>query len=460
MNKVKFCVIRKNYLKAIKLFSIAVGLGNTDAMIALGKIYQYGKGVEKSFEKAKHYYNQAAEAGSAYGEYKLGNLYAEWDGSEKDLSASLYFYTQSADHGDKWGAFNAGMAYYNGKIISKNYAKAVYYLKLAVEAGIIVTTLARIYLYGGYGVQKDNQKALHYVDVALKELKTRTNEAVIEAKEKLISTILVEIGIDFEKDGNYIESMRLFQQAWAFKNIAISTKCLLALMFSHNYYDGKYVEQNFTESFQYYEILSNIEGCELDFIADAYTWLGRMYFIGRGTQKDIPKSFEFLEKAYNLDYTKAAKTLCVIYVNGYEVERDFHKAIPYCEKGFGENKCDVILGRIYRNTKQYEKALQCFKNILEEGDEHPYGAFLLAVMYANGEGVKKNLDIAKEWIEKSDASFKRNFLELLNKGNEVLHVPDNKSHTLGYIGLTPAEEASFFNISGLGASFAEVLEEL
>ena len=42
---------------------------------------------------------------------------------------------KQADEGDAEAQFRLGMAYYNGNGISKNYSKACYWFKKAVEQG-------------------------------------------------------------------------------------------------------------------------------------------------------------------------------------------------------------------------------------------------------------------------------------------------------------------------------------
>lgn len=49
-----------NLLKAIDLYKESVALGNTKAMMALGRIYEEGLGVKADLETAVNYFQQAA----------------------------------------------------------------------------------------------------------------------------------------------------------------------------------------------------------------------------------------------------------------------------------------------------------------------------------------------------------------------------------------------------------------
>lgn len=56
----------------IELYEKAVDLGDVKAMLALGRIYEYGIGVKEDHELAWEYYDRAAKLNSPYGNYLIG----------------------------------------------------------------------------------------------------------------------------------------------------------------------------------------------------------------------------------------------------------------------------------------------------------------------------------------------------------------------------------------------------
>lgn len=74
----------KDVLRAIRDFEIAAENGNDYAEYQLGKIYLYGKEVERDYEKAIAYLSSAAEHGNQYAEQLLHSIQ-----SNRNWSAAL-----------------------------------------------------------------------------------------------------------------------------------------------------------------------------------------------------------------------------------------------------------------------------------------------------------------------------------------------------------------------------------
>ena len=64
----------KDVLRAIKNLEIAAKNGNDFAEYQLGKLYLYGKEVDRDYEKAMEYLTSAAEHGNPYAKQLLHNL--------------------------------------------------------------------------------------------------------------------------------------------------------------------------------------------------------------------------------------------------------------------------------------------------------------------------------------------------------------------------------------------------
>lgn len=64
----------ENYEEAVRCYTIAAEMGNTDAQCDLAVCYEKGEGVEKDLEKAVYWYSQAANQGDNYGWHGLGDI--------------------------------------------------------------------------------------------------------------------------------------------------------------------------------------------------------------------------------------------------------------------------------------------------------------------------------------------------------------------------------------------------
>jgi TPR repeat protein len=75
----------------------AAALGNTNAMVDLGIMYENGRGVSRDFEQARKWYEQAAALGNAAAMYNLGLLYQN---ALRDSAQARKWYEKAAALGD------------------------------------------------------------------------------------------------------------------------------------------------------------------------------------------------------------------------------------------------------------------------------------------------------------------------------------------------------------------------
>jgi TPR repeat protein len=129
--------VSKNAKKAVKLYQRAVDLGNVDAMLALGRLYEVGDGprrpVKLDQERAVRLYRMAAEQGGAAARGHLAcALIAMKDFSRNEAIHLLHL---SAD--GKWTpAYNMiGMCYLWARGVEVNLKKAKRWIKRGIAAG-------------------------------------------------------------------------------------------------------------------------------------------------------------------------------------------------------------------------------------------------------------------------------------------------------------------------------------
>ena len=119
----------------------------TEDEITLGIIYYQGRGVEKDVDKAVSYYLRAARHGDSNGLLLMGLV------ATKEGNAEAQYYL---------GEFLA-----EGRLVPKNYEKAVNWLSKAAEQDYTQAQymLGKMY-YEGKGVWMDKAKGLRLLNIA------------------------------------------------------------------------------------------------------------------------------------------------------------------------------------------------------------------------------------------------------------------------------------------------------
>ena len=112
------------YEKALEYFQKAADMGFADAQNALGVMYFYGYGVERSDEKAMEYYRLAADQGLGKALFNLGVAY-EWGyGVDQDYEKAMEYYRQAADQGSTGALVSIGYLYDQGLGVDQSAEKA------------------------------------------------------------------------------------------------------------------------------------------------------------------------------------------------------------------------------------------------------------------------------------------------------------------------------------------------
>ncbi|EGB11459.1 hypothetical protein AURANDRAFT_21291, partial [Aureococcus anophagefferens] len=176
--------------KAAKIWKRAVELGDVDAMVFLGELYQYGEGVKLDKKKAERLFRMAVDRGDAVAQNKIGcSLH-----SEKKFEEAFRYYALSADQGFTEGENNLACCYRYGEGTESSKKAAKLYLR-AAELGEVyaMVALGALYETGGNGVKRDGKKAMKmYREVA--------DRGLALAQSNLSNLLSV--------DGQYMESFR------------------------------------------------------------------------------------------------------------------------------------------------------------------------------------------------------------------------------------------------------------
>jgi uncharacterized protein len=153
--------VNKDYLDALRHFTVAADAGDTYAQNQLGYMFVLGKGVVKDEHRAFEYFSKSAAAGNASAIGNLGSAYLGGNGVREDDAQALALFEKSIEAGNPFALVQTGVAYYNGKGVPRDYAAAEQYFQQAADLGdgFAMKFLAIMYERGLLGPPDANQAA-------------------------------------------------------------------------------------------------------------------------------------------------------------------------------------------------------------------------------------------------------------------------------------------------------------
>lgn len=385
---------------------------DSNSTLYLHRMYEHGKGVIKDPVKAN---------------YWLG-LYAATFGLEKDkidrehhfknlnfTKEQINMFYKYIDYLGKGGEKNTDDKYYESIIMYMAYVRS--HPRALLELG-------KNYEHGLYGETQDYYRAIYFYEQAKVVYS-------LESKIKELTSKILEQ-----------EKIKMFKQKYTQAQI----QNLVNL--GNKYYDGKEIEQDYKEAFDYFEIAAYNGNTEAQYK------LGYMYERGDGVEKDYSKSahwyekaaynknhdpkysreaqfnlvllyrygkikasedlivknvVELLEKAGDSEHLPALDMLAGIYYDGLLGKVDFHKAVKLYEKAAlkGHVNSEYYLGEMYLYGKGLEQNYQEALKWLEKASakKHEKAIYELGIMYENGYGVMQDSIKAKSLFKLSCDSY-------------------------------------------------------
>jgi TPR repeat protein len=155
--------VQKDYLAANKWYRQAAEKGNPAAMLQLGVIYAFGKGVPKDYAEAIKWYRLSADKGNARAMFNIGVMYLHGLGVDKSDTDAVKWYRLSADKGDIFAMCNLGSMYQNGRGVPTDYEEAMKLYKAAADRGdaFAMDNVGNMY-YSGRGTKRDYEEAANW----------------------------------------------------------------------------------------------------------------------------------------------------------------------------------------------------------------------------------------------------------------------------------------------------------
>ena len=150
--------------QAFLLYKSAAQLGHRDAMNNLADMYLNGEGTAVDEQQALSWFKKAAHLGVAEAMFTLGMMYEQGLGTKCNESQAFAYYSRSAEQQDVEAMYRIGMIYFSGELGQQpNIEKALEWFLKASEQFHVDATFNIGYCYEhGYGVARDNEKAIHY----------------------------------------------------------------------------------------------------------------------------------------------------------------------------------------------------------------------------------------------------------------------------------------------------------
>ncbi len=185
-----------DYEKAVFCFEKSAELGQTDALIKLGKIYleglgdivpnqekafdsfykaakadnilgcewtaycyYWGYGVQQNKQEALQFYNVAAQRGASHSQYMMGMLYG-YDLTPRNYREAAIWFRRAAEQGHSDAQLKLGFYCHHGRGVMRNYKKAFALFEQAAAQGhtTAMHNIGDAY-ENGFGVKKDEKQA-------------------------------------------------------------------------------------------------------------------------------------------------------------------------------------------------------------------------------------------------------------------------------------------------------------
>jgi len=127
--------IGPDYQAALVWLEKAAAAGLANSQYTLGKMYQYGLGVEQDDERAAQLFLAAAEQDFAKAQYNLGKAYRDGTGVEESDAQSIDWFARAARNGHPRAQNRYGTRLAKGDGVTQDEIEALKWFLLASEAG-------------------------------------------------------------------------------------------------------------------------------------------------------------------------------------------------------------------------------------------------------------------------------------------------------------------------------------
>ena len=160
----ELCGAEKDDAQAMDWFRRAADLGDDNAMVIVGRMYDDGAGVEKSPAEARKSYDRAVQlTNNADALWCIAWQYRKGLGVKQDMKQAIAWFKKAADAGSVSAMGELGWFYSHSKAVGIDYGESLKWYEKAAENGDtkIMCILGNIY-YNGEGRPQDLEKAFQW----------------------------------------------------------------------------------------------------------------------------------------------------------------------------------------------------------------------------------------------------------------------------------------------------------
>lgn len=139
---------------------LGVRLGHAPSMVTLGAICE-STGSLAGLEQANALYRRAAELGNPQAMCNLGINFLAAKGGETDNEQALVWLRRAGELRQPMACWTLGKLHLAGRVVEQDVAHGMSLMRQAADAGFAAAavSLADIYRYGKFGLDKDSQQA-------------------------------------------------------------------------------------------------------------------------------------------------------------------------------------------------------------------------------------------------------------------------------------------------------------
>lgn len=359
--------IKKDLTKAESWYTKATLTDAIEAYLALGKYYYNNKQKKTALPLLL----KATEAKNAEASLLLAEYYSE---DEPDSVKAVFYNKQYIQNGIlpeyNLGYVNLGKLYMEGKAVKQDTTVGLYYLHEAITKNhnkFVAAAKLSEYYRKGIVLKRNVNQAIKYAELSCEGTPSNFTckipiylatyffnneeyEPAITLYKKHVAELdsneLNLFGMCYWYQKKYADALPLFRQAATMGNNVA--------MFNMGYsnYTGKGLDTNYVEAIKWFNLAAQNN------YADAYTYLGRCFSLGRGVKADLFKAATSFQKATDMGSLDGQHELAHFYENGTGgLKRDFAKALALYQKC-----CEANIPTTCDDAKNLKKRMEAEKN--------------------------------------------------------------------------------------------------
>ena len=364
-------VVRQNYDSAVCMLRRLPTDG--PALFMLARYHEEGYGVDADSLQAMELFRRSGEAGCSDGYSFLGDYYRRGLAAVKPDSVrafQIYMLAAGCAEGNANGLNDVAECYLQGIGTRIDTAKAIYYLREAVEAGSYkaASELADMYNYGRGGVEANGDTALMLYHLA--------SQGDDPRGDYMMGAYLYDQGI-------YEGALEYLQSAMAHGSVDAAVLYAQALMTASGVEGDPATAVNMLQQY-----------APVDPSGQAHLWLGIAYYTGEGTEKDVDLALRQLDTAAARGNIRAMILLGQLYNGSEGVVRDTVKVLEWYERAVAAGSVDAMvqLAGSYLSGESVphnpQRAVELYQRAVDQGNTE--AMCRLGYCYEQGEGVTLN----------------------------------------------------------------------